>query len=57
MLADYEGLPYEGLTVGGQVESRREEGIADAVEDQDAHANEKRGANNLQPAQALITCC
>ena len=52
MLAD-----YEGLTVGGQVESRREEGIADAVEDQDAHANEKRGANNLQPAQALITCC
>ncbi len=52
------GRQRKALTIGGQVEGRREEGIADAIEDQDAHANEQRGPDHLQPtcAQALNTC-
>ena len=37
-----------GVTIGGQVEGRGEEGVAQAVEDQDAHADEKRGPDHLQ---------
>lgn len=38
----------KGLTIGSQVEGRGEESIADAVEDQDAHADEERGPDHLQ---------